>query len=108
MLLLLAWPTADVDIGKSPWMPGCSLMHARSGVQAGLFTSGTIGLLIFPFITYVPTSGALGDMLPKVSTWAARCVATSLLFCLDRTYPSSMVRIVLRHGPASAVKLCTP
>lgn len=62
-----AWPTDDVDISKSPWMLGCSLTHARSGVQAGLFTSGTIGLLIFPFITYVPTSGALGDMLPKVS-----------------------------------------
>lgn len=44
-------------------------MHACSGMQAGLFTSGTIGLLIFPFITYVPTSGALGDMLPKVDGW---------------------------------------
>lgn len=35
--------------------------------QAALFTSGTIGLLIFPFITYVPSSGLLGDLLPKVS-----------------------------------------
>ncbi len=40
-------------------------MHAVAR-QAALFTSGTIGLLIFPFITYVPSSGALGDMLPKV------------------------------------------
>ena len=38
--------------------------HMRS--QAALFTSGTVGLLIFPFITYVPTSGALGELLPKV------------------------------------------
>jgi len=33
----------------------------------GLFFSGTCGLLIFPFLTYVPSDGMLGELLPKVS-----------------------------------------
>jgi hypothetical protein len=31
-----------------------------------LFCSGCIGILIFPFFTYVPSGGLLGEMLPKV------------------------------------------
>ena len=34
--------------------------------MAGLFFSGTCGLLIFPFLTYVPSDGMLGELLPKV------------------------------------------
>lgn len=34
--------------------------------QLALFFTGTCGLLIFPFLTYVPSDGMLGDMLPKV------------------------------------------
>lgn len=34
--------------------------------QLALFMTGTCGLLIFPFLTYVPSDGMLGDMLPKV------------------------------------------
>lgn len=32
---------------------------------AALGLSGTISLVIFPFFTYIPTSGLLGDLLPK-------------------------------------------
>jgi len=33
--------------------------------QVALFTSGSTTLMIFPLVTYVPSSGTLGDLLPK-------------------------------------------
>ena len=32
-----------------------------------LFLSGVVGIMVFPFFTYVPSSGWLNDLLPKVS-----------------------------------------
>ena len=36
-------------------------------VMISLFLSGTVGIMVFPFFTYVPSSGWLKDLLPKVS-----------------------------------------
>ena len=43
------------------------VLRAIWPTMAGLFFSGTCGLLIFPFLTYVPSDGMLGELLPKVS-----------------------------------------
>lgn len=37
-------------------------------VMISLFLSGTVGIMVFPFFTYVPSSGWLKDLLPKAST----------------------------------------
>lgn len=67
-----AWRAAKHFDGSMLWR----------GRQAALFTSGTIGLLIFPFITYVPSSGALGDMLPKVRQYYhVRNLTCFVTFC---------------------------
>ena len=36
-------------------------------VMTSLFLSGVVGIMVFPFFTYVPSSGWLNDLLPKVS-----------------------------------------
>lgn len=36
-------------------------------VMISLFLSGVVGIMVFPFFTYVPSSGWLNDLLPKVS-----------------------------------------
>lgn len=36
-------------------------------VMTSLFLSGVVGIMVFPFFTYVPSSGWLNDFLPKVS-----------------------------------------
>lgn len=49
---------------------------------SALLLSGTISLIIFPFFTYVPTSGLLGEALPKVGSvrsGAAACCAVARL-----------------------------
>ena len=43
-----------------------AVLRAIWPTVAGLFCSGTCGLLIFPFLTYVPSDGMLGELLPKV------------------------------------------
>ena len=43
-----------------------AVLRAIWPTVAGLFFSGTCGLLIFPFLTYVPSDGMLGELLPKV------------------------------------------
>lgn len=35
-------------------------------VMTSLFLSGVVGIMVFPFFTYVPSSGWLNDLLPKV------------------------------------------
>jgi hypothetical protein len=35
-------------------------------VMISLFLSGVVGIMVFPFFTYVPSSGWLNDLLPKV------------------------------------------
>lgn len=40
---------------------------------SALALSSTIALTLFPFFTYVPTSGLLGEALPRVSERAGRC-----------------------------------
>ena len=47
-------------------LPFSQVMHKIWPAQLALFLTGTCGLLIFPFLTYVPSDGMLGDMLPKV------------------------------------------
>ena len=37
-------------------------------VMISLFLSGVVGIMVFPFFTYVPSSGWLDDLLPKVSS----------------------------------------
>ena len=36
-------------------------------VMTSLFLSGVVGIMVFPFFTYVPSSGWLNDLLPKVT-----------------------------------------
>lgn len=43
-------------------------------VMISLFLSGVVGIMVFPFFTYVPSSGWLNDLLPKVSS----CLHTSM------------------------------
>ena len=37
-------------------------------VMISLFLSGVVGIMVFPFFTYVPSSGWLNDLLPKVTS----------------------------------------
>ncbi|KAL3137216.1 hypothetical protein ABBQ32_006768 [Trebouxia sp. C0010 RCD-2024] len=50
-------------------------------VMTSLFLSGVVGIMVFPFFTYVPSSGWLNDLLPKVlffSTILANLVGRTL------------------------------
>ncbi|KAA6418939.1 MAG: hypothetical protein FRX49_11043 [Trebouxia sp. A1-2] len=50
-------------------------------VMISLFLSGVVGIMVFPFFTYVPSSGWLNDLLPKVlffSTIIANLVGRTL------------------------------
>ena len=46
--------------------------------MAALSLSSTVALTLFPFFTYVPTSGLLGESLPKVRQRAARSLHMEL------------------------------
>lgn len=46
--------------------------------MAALSLSSTVALTLFPFFTYVPTSGLLGESLPKVRQRAARSLHVEL------------------------------
>ena len=50
-----------------PEANAAAVLRAIWPTVMGLFFSGTCGLLIFPFLTYVPSDGMLGELLPKVS-----------------------------------------
>ena len=47
-------------------------------VMISLFLSGVVGIMVFPFFTYVPSSGWLNDLLPKVL-----CSFSGSVFLLD-------------------------
>lgn len=48
-----------------PTKSALHVMHCMWPCQLSLFISGSTTLAIFPLVTYVPTSGTLGTLLPK-------------------------------------------
>ena len=42
------------------------LLHAVWPIMSALFLAGFVYIVVFPFFTYVPSSGLMGDNLPKV------------------------------------------
>lgn len=46
-------------------MSAFHVMRCMWHCQLSLFISGSISLMVFPLVTYVPTSGTFGDLLPK-------------------------------------------
>jgi hypothetical protein len=67
-------PYAEANAGE--------VLRAIWPTMAGLFFSGTCGLLIFPFLTYVPSDGMLGELLPKVGqgTWVPWLLQAALFY----------------------------
>ena len=53
------------DAGGASWQTFCLIW----GPLSALTLSSAIALTLFPFFTYVPTSGLLGESLPKVGGW---------------------------------------
>lgn len=51
--------------GDDRAMSAFHVMHCMWHCQLSLFISGSISLMVFPLVTYVPTSGTFGDLLPK-------------------------------------------
>ena len=74
---LPAWPAsphgADLDklLAEPPTEPSASrIMTGIWPAAFSLFLSVGTSILVFPFFTFVPTSGYLGSMLPQVRRWA--------------------------------------
>ena len=77
--LLLLNNSAPLDAGRKEDMdvPTDVLLLATWPAAAALFLSVSTSILVFPFFTYVPTSGYLGDLLPQV--WRCLPIADVLL-----------------------------
>lgn len=82
---------------------------------AALSLSSTIALIIFPFFTFVPTSGLLGESLPRVRCqqqgWRGHCSATALLKAasMARSACACLIRLLLFPpiaGPVLCPHLC--
>lgn len=56
-------------------------------VMISLFLSGVVGIMVFPFFTYVPSSGWLDDLLPKVR--AAISITALLVLVADFSWQTS-------------------
>ena len=83
-----AVPATEAQCGDPMQLLRCVCLHIRVHSHAAMpaVVAMTplllpVQVLIFPFFTYCPTSGWLGDMLPKASPCAAAC--------LNRMLPSA-------------------
>ncbi|KAK9849775.1 hypothetical protein WJX84_003292 [Apatococcus fuscideae] len=88
---LPAWPAsphgADLDklLAEPPTEPSASrIMTGIWPAAFSLFLSVGTSILVFPFFTFVPTSGYLGSMLPQ-ALFAARTVADIVGRLIPRT-----------------------